>query len=170
MMYVERLGEEAGCDVVRGAAGDVVDVKVVVVIRGFIALIVQLPTKPIVVISNHFLLNFIRSCSQCMSTRTAEKHLLTTCLLAIMLLIKKLFKNNTNTFPTGSGRRIKNALLIRTPHGHTCLWDFAESLHANANDINVARMNKKTHVIMQNIACKGAYPKAVQQKCPTVMK
>ena len=72
------------CDVVRRTAGDVIDA-VVVVVRGFIA------SKPIVVIGNHFLLNFIRSCSQCMHTGTAENHLLTSSLLAIMLLIKILF-------------------------------------------------------------------------------
>ena len=54
-----------------------------------------------------------------MHTGTAENHLMTTCLLAIMLLIKKLFKNNTDTFPTGSGGRIKNALPIRNP-----LWSY----------------------------------------------
>ncbi len=88
-------------------------------------------------------------------TGTAKNHLMTSCLLAIMLLIKKLFKNNTDTLPTGSGRRIKNALAIKTPNGHTCLRDFAKSLHANANGINVARTENKNQVIMQNSPVKG---------------
>ena len=140
------------CDVVRGAAGVVVDVVVVVVVvvGDFIASMVKTHCSDKYL--NQFFLNFIRSCSQYMHTSIAKTHLMTSCLVAIMLLIKELlikefFKNNTDTFPTASDRRIKNALPIRTPHGHTCLWDFAKSLHANANDINVATTENNTHAI-----------------------
>ena len=135
------------CDVVRGAAGDVVGVVVlvVVVVGDFIASMVKTHCSDKYL--NQFFLNFIRSCPQYMHTSIAKTHLMTSCLVAIMLLIKEFFKNNTDTFPTGSDRRIKNALPIRNPHGHTCLWDFAKSLHANANDINVATTENNTNAI-----------------------
>lgn len=105
-----------------------------------------------------------------MHTGSAEDKPMTSCLSSIVLLIKNLFKNNTDTFPAGYGGRIENALPIRNPRGHTCLWDFAKSLHAYANDIDVARTKNKTRVNMHNVACKAAYPKTVQQQCPTIMK
>ncbi len=75
----------------------------------------------------------------CMHTGTTENHPLNSCFLAIILLNKKRSNNNTDTFPAGSGRGIKKALAMRAARDRTCWQDFAKSLHANANDINVAK-------------------------------